>query len=174
MEPNNIALYYIILYTLILKSARENMSCISCISVQSSVFVRTRSYTPQLLRSVHQRSMSFLGQTSRKDLSANSNSNFEFATKRGVGRNNLWQTFRLKLCWRWGAACSMPRVSDIDYACGISAHHMFLSNCAMQVMRVWSLAAVLSLLAKHDTPRRGNASWFRADPCGLNPDHAFR
>ena len=63
------------------------------------------------------------------------------------------QTFRLKLCCRWGAACSMPRVSDIDDACGISAHHMFLSNCVMQVMRVWSLAAVLSLLAKHDTPR---------------------
>ena len=86
----------------------------------------------------------------------------------------FWQTFRLKLCWRWGAACSMPRVSDIDNACGISAHHMFLSNCVVQVMRVWSLAAVLSPLAKHDTPRRGNASWFRADPCGLNPDHAFR
>ena len=68
----------------------------------------------------------------------------------------------------------MPRVSDIDYSCGILAHHMFLSNCVMQVMRVWSLAAVLSLLAKHDTPRRGNASWFRADPRGLNPDHAFR
>ena len=58
------------------------------------------------------------------------------------------QTFRLKLCWRWGAACSMPRVSDIDYACGILAHHMFLSNCVMQVMRVWSLPALLSLLAK--------------------------
>jgi hypothetical protein len=85
----------------------------------------------------------------------------------------FWQTFRLKL-WRWGAACSMPRVSDIDNACGISAHHMFLSNCVVQVMRVWSLPAVLSPLAKHDTPRRGNASWFRADPCGLNPDHAFR
>ena len=45
----------------------------------------------------------------------------------------------------------MPRVSDIDGACGISTHHMFLSNCVVQVMRVWSLAAVLSLLAKHDT-----------------------
>jgi hypothetical protein len=111
-------------------------------------------------------------QASPNDLSANSNSNFEFATKRVVGPND--QTFRLKLCWRWGAACSMPRVSDIDYACGILAHHMFLSNCVMQVMRVWSLAAVLSLLAKHDTPRRGNASWFRADPRGLDPDHAFR
>ncbi len=48
----------------------------------------------------------------------------------------------------------MPRVSDIDDACGISTHHMFLSNCVVQVMRVWSLPAVLSLLAKHDTPRR--------------------
>ena len=63
----------------------------------------------------------------------------------------------------------MPRVSDIDDACGISTHHMFLSNCVVQVMRVWSLAAVLSLLAKHDTPRRRNAGWFRADLCGLNP-----
>ena len=42
----------------------------------------------------------------------------------------------------------MPRVSGIDDACGISAHHMFLSNCVMQVMRVWSLPAVLSPLAK--------------------------
>ena len=42
----------------------------------------------------------------------------------------------------------MPRVSDIDDACGISAHHMFLSNCVVQVMRVWLLAAVLSPLAK--------------------------
>jgi hypothetical protein len=42
----------------------------------------------------------------------------------------------------------MPRVSDIDDACGISTHHLFLSNCVVQVMRVWSLAAVLSLLAK--------------------------
>jgi hypothetical protein len=50
--------------------------------------------------------------------------------------------------WRWGAACSMPRVSDIDDACGISAHHMFLSNCVVQVMRVWSLPAFLSPLAK--------------------------
>jgi len=39
-------------------------------------------------------------------------------------------------------------VSDIDDACGISTHHMFLSKCVMQVMRVWSLPAVLSLLAK--------------------------
>ena len=67
----------------------------------------------------------------------------------------------------------MPRVSDIDDACGISTDHMFLSNCAVQVMRVWSLAAVLSLLAKYDTPQRGRAAWFRADPCGLNPAHAF-
>ena len=51
-------------------------------------------------------------------------------------------------CWRWGAACSMPRVSGIDDACDISTHHMFLSNCVVQVMRVWSLAAVLSPLAK--------------------------
>ena len=58
------------------------------------------------------------------------------------------QTFRLKLCWRWGAACSMPHVSGIDDACDISAHHMLLSNCVVQVMRVWSLAAVLSPLAK--------------------------
>ncbi len=42
----------------------------------------------------------------------------------------------------------MPRVSEIDGACGISTHHMFLSNCVVQVMRVWSLPAVLSLLAK--------------------------
>ena len=42
----------------------------------------------------------------------------------------------------------MPRVSGIDDACGISAHHMFLSNCVVQVMRVWSLPAFLSPLAK--------------------------
>jgi hypothetical protein len=58
------------------------------------------------------------------------------------------QNFRLKPCWRWGTACSVPRVSDIDDACGISTHHMFLSKCVMQVMRVWSLPAVLLLLAK--------------------------
>ncbi len=28
----------------------------------------------------------------------------------------------------------MPRVSDIDDAFGISTHHMFLSNCVVQVM----------------------------------------
>ena len=49
----------------------------------------------------------------------------------------------------------MARLSDIDDAYGISVHYMFLSKCAMQVMRVWSLPALLSLLAKHDTPRRG-------------------
>jgi hypothetical protein len=42
----------------------------------------------------------------------------------------------------------MTHVSDIDDSCGISTHHIFLSKCAMQVMRVWSLPAVLSLLAK--------------------------
>ena len=62
----------------------------------------------------------------------------------------------------------MPSVSGIDDAYCISVHLMFLSDCVVQVMRVWSLAAVLSLLAKNDTPRRGNAGWFRADPCGLN------
>ncbi len=50
--------------------------------------------------------------------------------------------------WRWGAACSMPRVSDIDDARGISAHYMFFSNCVVQVMRVRSLPAFLSPLAK--------------------------
>ena len=59
------------------------------------------------------------------------------------------ENFRLKLLrWAGGAACSMSRVSGIDEAYGISAHHMFLSNCVMQVMRVWSLPAVLSPLAK--------------------------
>ena len=52
------------------------------------------------------------------------------------------------LRWRWGAACSVPHVSGMDDACGISAHNMFLSNCVVQVMRVWSLPAVLSPLAK--------------------------
>ena len=93
---------------------------------------------------------------------SNSNSNFEFESKRGIGRNDS----QLKLSsqslrWRWGAACSVPRVSDIDDACSISTHHMFLSNCVVQVMRVWSLAAVLSLLAKHDhvsTIRRGEGA----------------
>jgi hypothetical protein len=42
----------------------------------------------------------------------------------------------------------MTHVSGIDDACGISAHHRFLSNCVVQVMRVWSLPALLSLLAK--------------------------
>ena len=68
--------------------------------------------------------------------------------KGGLVPITLAQTFRLKLCWRWGADCSMPRVSGIDDACGISAHHMFLSNCVVQVMRVWSLPAFLSPLAK--------------------------
>ena len=48
----------------------------------------------------------------------------------------------------------MPRVSGIDDAYCISVHLMFLSNCVVQIMRVWSLPALLSLLAKHDTPRR--------------------
>ena len=98
-----------------------------------------------------------------KFLSDRSNSKFE--------RVSL--NFSLKFCWRWRGACSTPRVSGIDSAYGISTEHMLLSNCVLQVMRVWSLPAVLSLLAKHDTPQRGNASWFRADPCGLNPAHAF-
>ena len=40
----------------------------------------------------------------------------------------------------------MTHVSGIDDACGrdISAHHMLLSNCVVQVMRVWSLPAALS------------------------------
>ena len=76
--------------------------------------------------------------------------------KGGLVAITFAQTFRLKLCWRWGAACSMPRVSDIDDACGISAHYMFLSNCVVQVMRVWSLAAVLSLL--RSTIRRGEGT----------------
>ena len=42
----------------------------------------------------------------------------------------------------------MARLSGIDDAYGISVHYMFLSKCAMQVMRVWSLLAVLSPLAK--------------------------
>ena len=42
----------------------------------------------------------------------------------------------------------MPHASDIDNACGISAYHMFFSNCVVQVMRVWSLPAFLSPLAK--------------------------
>ncbi len=46
--------------------------------------------------------------------------------------------------------CSMPNASDIDDAYDISAHHTFLSNCVVQVMRVWSLSALLFLLAKHD------------------------
>jgi hypothetical protein len=65
----------------------------------------------------------------------------------------------------------MPRVSDIDNACGISAHHMFLSNCVVQVMRVrvWSLAAVLSLLAKQHcgiyatASRSGQRTAFRTE-----------
>ena len=85
----------------------------------------------------------------RNDFCSNSNSNFEFESKRGVGRNDFCSNFRLKLLrWAGGAACSMSRVSGIDEAYGISAHHMFLSNCVMQVMRVWSLPAVLSPLAK--------------------------
>jgi hypothetical protein len=56
--------------------------------------------------------------------------------------------------WRWGAACNMPRVSDIDGAYGISAHHTMIigfsrtASCLLQVMRVWSLQALLSPLAK--------------------------
>ena len=52
----------------------------------------------------------------------------------------LSQTFRLKLCWRWEAACSMPRKSGIDDACGISAHHMLLSNCVVS-RRLGNIAA---------------------------------
>ena len=51
-----------------------------------------------------------------------------------------------------------------------SAHHMFLSNCVVQAMRVWWLPAVLSPLAKHDTPRRGSASgcqWVRSGLRGV-------
>ena len=50
--------------------------------------------------------------------------------------------------WRWGTACSMPRVSGIDGAYDISAHNISLSNSVVQVMRVWSLPALLSPLAK--------------------------
>jgi hypothetical protein len=42
----------------------------------------------------------------------------------------------------------MPHLSGIDDAYCISVHLMFLSNCVVQVMRVWSLPAVLSPLAK--------------------------
>jgi hypothetical protein len=45
--------------------------------------------------------------------------------------------------------CSMPNASELDDAYGTSAHHMLLSNCVGQVMRVWSLPALLLLLAKH-------------------------
>ncbi len=86
---------------------------------------------------------------------SNSNFNFEFESKGGLVPMIFGSNFRLKLCWRWGAACSMPHVSVIDDACGISAHHMFLSNCVVQVMRVWSLPAVLSPLAKQHIRRRG-------------------
>ena len=54
--------------------------------------------------------------------------------------------------------CSMPNASDIDDAYGISAHHMFLSNCVVQVMRVWSLPALLLLLAKHRCTLRRHAA----------------
>ena len=54
--------------------------------------------------------------------------------------------------------CSMPNASDIDDAYGILAHHMFLSNCVVQVMRVWSLPAVLSPLAKHGYTLRRHAA----------------
>ena len=54
--------------------------------------------------------------------------------------------------------CSMPNASDIDDAYGISAHHMFLSNCVVQVMRVWSLPALLLLLAKHGYTLRRHAA----------------
>ena len=42
----------------------------------------------------------------------------------------------------------MPRASGIDGAYDISAHNISLSNCVVQVMRVWSLPALLSPLAK--------------------------
>ena len=42
----------------------------------------------------------------------------------------------------------MPRVSGIDGAYHISAHNISLSNSVVQVMRVWSLPALLSPLAK--------------------------
>ena len=49
---------------------------------------------------------------------------------------------------RWRVRRVSSRVSGIDDAGGISAHHRFLSNWAVQVMRVWSLQALLSPLAK--------------------------
>ena len=54
--------------------------------------------------------------------------------------------------------CSMPNASDIDDAYDISAHHTFLSNCVVQIMRVWSLPALLLLLAKHRYTLRRHAA----------------
>ena len=73
------------------------------------------------------------------------NSNFEFVSKRGVGPNDLLTNFRHKPCaGDGGATCSMPRVSGIDDAHGISAHNIPLSNSVVQVMLVWSLPALHS------------------------------
>jgi hypothetical protein len=51
----------------------------------------------------------------------------------------------------------MPHVSGIDDSCGISAHHMFLSNCVVQVMRVWSLLQPCYRLWR-STIRRGEGT----------------
>jgi hypothetical protein len=79
---------------------------------------------------------------------------FEFETKTGFGRNDLFSKVSsqtvLENQWRWGAACSMPRVYDIDDTYGISARprlvvHFARVACQMQVMRVWSLLGSLAI-----------------------------
>ena len=44
--------------------------------------------------------------------------------------------------------------SDIEYSSGVSAHHVFLSNCAAEVVRVCLLKALPSLLAASDPKTR--------------------
>ena len=82
---------------------------------------------------------------------SNSNSNLSLSSKRPFLPMIFSQTFHSNFALEMGgAACSTPRVSGIDDAYGISTEHIFLSNCVMQVMRVWSLPALLSLLAASD------------------------
>ena len=82
---------------------------------------------------------------------SNSNSNLSLSRKGRLLPMIFSQTFLSNFALEMGgAACNTPRVSGINDAYGISTEHIFLSNCVLQVMRVWSLPALLSLLAASD------------------------
>ena len=73
------------------------------------------------------------------------NAGLHFEPETISDRSPLSRRFVSNLCWR---GCGLQHAARVDDACGISTHHMFLSNCVVQVMRVWSLPALLLPLAK--------------------------